>query len=31
MPIMEALDIDKSELRNRALLKKSLPNPVPVG
>ena len=29
IPIMDALGIEKSELRNRALLKKSLPNPVP--
>ena len=30
VPIMDALGIEKSELRNRALLRKSLPNPVPV-
>jgi acyl-[acyl-carrier-protein] desaturase len=30
MPIMEALGIDKAELRNRALQKKSLPAPSPV-
>ena len=30
MPIMNALDIDKSELRNRSLVKKSMNEPVPV-
>jgi acyl-[acyl-carrier-protein] desaturase len=29
-PIMDALGVDKSELRNRSLLKKSLPEPSPV-
>ena len=29
-PIMDVLEIDKSELRNRALLKKSLPDPTPI-
>jgi acyl-[acyl-carrier-protein] desaturase len=29
-PIMDALGIEKSELRNRSLLKKSLPDPTPV-
>jgi len=31
MPIMSALDIDKSELRNRSLVKKSLPEATPAG
>jgi hypothetical protein len=31
MPIMDALGIDKAELRNRSLQKKSLPVPSPVG
>jgi hypothetical protein len=29
MPIMDALDIDKAELRNRALQKKSVPVTTP--
>src|SRR5262249_37223289 len=31
VPIMDALGIDKAELRNRSLQKKSLPVPSPVG
>jgi hypothetical protein len=30
-PILDALGIDKAELRNRALQKKSLPEPTVVG